>query len=288
MIVDLNETLRQLLLAELPYKKGEVAVSFDQPKRDWSTRLNGPALNLFLYDLRENQVLRQHGWEEMGSARGRLSAATLKRSPLRVDLTYLVTAWAADIDDQHNLLSNALLVLFRYPVLPVERLVGRLKNQPFEIQARLAQPDKQPNPAELWSALENELRLGFSYMLTLAFDPWAAEEISLVRTTGLRTGQMAAPDRTGFPHLEEATLSERLAIAGRVWAESTGTRLDGVRVALKGTDRTTTTDRTGRFRLGGLLPGEYTLVAALPDGQPVEKQVVLPAADGDYDLKLES
>jgi hypothetical protein len=65
MIADLDETIRQLLIAELPIKNGEIDVSFDQPKREWSARLSKPAVNFFLYDMRENATLRQHQWERM-------------------------------------------------------------------------------------------------------------------------------------------------------------------------------------------------------------------------------
>jgi hypothetical protein len=41
MIADLDETLRQLVTAELPIKNGEIEVEFDQPKREWSARLTG-------------------------------------------------------------------------------------------------------------------------------------------------------------------------------------------------------------------------------------------------------
>ena len=59
MIDDLDQVLRQLLIRELPIKNREVDVDFDQPTREWSGRLSRPTLNLFLYDLRENNKLRQ-------------------------------------------------------------------------------------------------------------------------------------------------------------------------------------------------------------------------------------
>jgi hypothetical protein len=110
MLADLDETLRQLLMAEIPVKNGEVEISFDQPKREWSGRLSRPTLNLFLYDVRENNVLRQHQWERLpDNGDGR---AHLKRSPLS-DCFYMLTTWAAEPDDEHRLLTRAMLALFR-------------------------------------------------------------------------------------------------------------------------------------------------------------------------------
>ena len=58
MITDVDEALRELLLQEIAIKGNEVDIKFDQPKREWSSRLNKPTINLFLFDLRENLRLR--------------------------------------------------------------------------------------------------------------------------------------------------------------------------------------------------------------------------------------
>ncbi|MEM3079174.1 MAG: DUF4255 domain-containing protein [Thermoproteota archaeon] len=188
MIADLDETIRQLLIAELPVKNGEVEISFDQPKREWSARISKPTVNLFLYDVRENATLRQHQWERMPSVNGD-HLARLKRTPFRVDCFYMLTTWAAEPEDEQRLLTRALMALFRFPILPEDRLIGSLKNPIFEIQARLASHDRLTNPAEVWSSLDNELRPSVSYIVTLALDPWKEIEGPIVRTLTLRTGQ---------------------------------------------------------------------------------------------------
>jgi hypothetical protein len=69
-----------------------------------------------------------------------------------------------------------------------------------------------------------------------------------------------------------------------------GTPLSGLQVAVKGTGFTTTTDSEGRFRLGSLLPGDYTLVVWPEEGKPKEKpiKITVPIAGdaGEYDLEL--
>lgn len=88
MIADLDRTIEQLLTAELPIKNGEIDVKFDQPKREWSARLSRPTVNFFLYDVRENNILRQHQWEKVVvDKNGRLQngAVQRKRTPFRVD-----------------------------------------------------------------------------------------------------------------------------------------------------------------------------------------------------------
>ena len=128
MIADLDETIRQLLKEELPIKNSEIEVSFEQPKRENSAKWTKPTVNLFLYDLRENNVLRQHQWERLaggdnGGRGGVEQLARLKRSPMRVDCCYMLTTWANDPEDEHRLLTRCLLALFRFPILPEDRLM---------------------------------------------------------------------------------------------------------------------------------------------------------------------
>ena len=117
MISDLDETIRQLLIAELPIKNGEIEVAFEQPKREWSSRLSRPTVNFFLYDLRENPVLRTHQWEAVNQG-GNGDIARMKRTPFRVDCYYMITTWAAEPEDEHRLLSRVLMTLFKYPTIP--------------------------------------------------------------------------------------------------------------------------------------------------------------------------
>src|SRR5262245_3184174 len=121
MIDDLDEALRQLLIRELPVKNGEIDITFDQPKREWSARLSRPTLNLFLYDLAENKKLRQTQplWDIEHDNNG---VARQRRKPVRMDLRYMITTWAAEPEDEHRLLTRILMALFRHPHLPAEVL----------------------------------------------------------------------------------------------------------------------------------------------------------------------
>ena len=294
MITDLDETIRQLLKEELPIKNNEIEVSFDQPKRENSAKWTKPTVNLFLYDLRENNVLRQHQWEQIANGRRGDNLSHLKRSPMRVDCFYMLTTWAADPEDEHRLLTRCLLALFRFPVLPGDRLVGSLRNPPYDIQARLANHDKLTNPAEVWSALDNEMRPSISYVITLALDPWTeVKDDSIVRTLTLRSGQSFTLPR--HQRLIEETRGELSFIGGTVRDKAQdGAPITGIEVAIKGTGLFDTTDEQGRFILGSLPRGQYTLVAWPPEGKPREKRITVPVigddgkpvTDGDYDLEI--
>jgi len=283
MISDLDETIRQLLVAEVPIKNGGIDISFDQPKREWSSRLNGPAINLFLYDVRENPTLRTHQWERLTDGGNGSRQAHLKRTPFRVDCLYMLTTWAPEPDDEHRLLSRCLMALFRFPVLPEDRLVGSLRNPIFEIQARLAAHDRLTNPAEVWSSLDNEMRPSISYIITLALDPWSEVTGPVVRTLTYKYGQAASlPGSRRFAAPDP--LAETTVIGGTVSLKAIPQA--GIEVAVKGTGLFTKTDEQGRFVLGGLPPGNYTLVAWPPQDRPQEKKITIPAGEGNYDLEI--
>jgi hypothetical protein len=283
MIADLDETIRQLLMKELPVRNGEIDIKFDQPKREWSARLSKPTVNLFLYDVRENNVLRQHQWEQIREGNGTI---TRKRSPMRVDCFYMMTTWAADPEDEHRLLTRCLMALFRFPILPEDQLVGSMQNPLFEIQARLAAHDRLTNPAEVWSSLDNEMRPSVSYVVSLALDPWQEITGPAVRSATIHVGQAYKPER--LQSLQEGGEGVSLIYFGGSIKEKGNDKkpLPGIQVAVKGTGFVTTTDERGHYRLGALMPGDYTLVVWPPKGKPVEKQVTLPAGEGDYDVSL--
>jgi hypothetical protein len=289
MIADLDETIRKLLIDELPIKNGEIDVSFDQPKREWSSKLSKPTINLFLYDLRENNILRHHGWEQLGDGNGRDQLAHLKRTPFRVDCFYMLTTWATVPEDEHRLLARALMALFRFPVLPEERLERGMRNQPFEIQTALARHDRLTNPAEVWGSLDNEMQPSISYIVTLALDPWAEVTGPIVQTVTLRPGQSSTlPQKQEL--LADTVLTEMSFIGGTVWdKKSKNAPLANIEVAIKGTGIFSTSDEQGRFVLGSMPPGDYTLVAWSKDKKPavpIEKDISIPANSGEYDIDL--
>ena len=281
MIADLDQTIEQLLVDELPIKNGEIDVKFDQPTRGWSARLSRPTLNFFLYDVRENNILRQHQWERMVDHNGRIGPTVQqKRTPFRLDCHYVITAWAAEPQDEHRLLSRCLMALFRYPTLPRTRLKGDLAGQPFDIIARLSQHDRLTNPAELWGSLDNEIRPSLSYLLTIAVDPWTEVTGPIVRTLTLRAGQTATlPQETTLTPSSEIIST---FIAGQVLQADEPQA--GVQVAVKGTGYVSTSNRQGIFTLGSLPAGRYTLVAWPPDGKLIEKAITVPSET--YDIEL--
>ena len=116
-IADLDEALRTLLKRELNRHGFEgVEIAFDAPSKEWSGKLTGPTVDLFLYDLRE--ALDEP--RPRRASDGGNGAAIVTDPPLHLELTYAVTAWTKAVEDEHRLLSQVLSVLFSYTEIPAD------------------------------------------------------------------------------------------------------------------------------------------------------------------------
>lgn len=265
MIDDLDESLRRLLIRELPIKNGEVQIEFDQPKREWSARLSRPTLNLFLYDLRENNTLRQPEWQIERNGDG---TATKRRTPARIDLHYVITAWATEPADEHRLLARTLLALLRHATLPDEILVDSLQAQPTPIPLRVAQAEELTKPTDLWGVLDNELRPAISCLITLSLNPYQAVSGPVVRTRELRF------------HLDDASAPDRIWLVGGTVRGGTPTQVTlvetGARIAV---------EPNGTFVIGNLAAGDYTLEMIVAGRKPTQRKLIVPSPN--YDLELE-
>jgi hypothetical protein len=250
LFADLDETLRQLLTRLVPLDPTEVELSFDTPDREWSGRLTRPAVNCFLYDVRENHKLRASGWEVRREGAG--NTASRAKGPLRVNATYQVTTWARAREDEHRLLWRVLAALMRHPMLPADTLVGGLREQPFPIPTHVAQPETMPaNVGDLWSALDNRIRPALTYVVTLALDPELVISSPLVLT---------AP-RISVRQTDAEESRRGLIVRGRVRDRKAPDRtVAGALVLLTQTGDRAMTDDEGRFRFAGVPRGPITLV----------------------------
>lgn len=281
MIDALDETIRQLLIREMPITDNEIDIAFDQPKREWSARLSRPTINLFLYDIRENAALRKFGWETTSITETSIGR---KMAPLRVDCHYIVSAWANDSSDEHRLIARTMMALFRYPDITRDMLVDRLRSQAFDIRTRLASHDKLTNPAEVWSALDNEMRPSISYIITLTMDPWSEEIDPIVNTVSFGTTQ-TQPDEQS----KQATATHRDSLLASIGGlvRRAGKPVVGAQVAIQGTGIATVTDLDGRYQLRGIRLGEHTLLVTPTQGTAATRPITIPDAINGYDVNLE-
>ena len=286
MIYEIDNALRELLVREMPMKKGEVDIAFEQPKRDWSARLNKPTLNFFLFDLRENVELRgSEQWEREDNPDG---TVTLKRNPVRMDLQYLVTSWAREIQDEHRLLSAALTALLRLPVIPEDLLPDELKNQPAPIRLSVAQGNGLSNPSELWNTLDNDLHPGIRLTVTFSVDPYQPVTFTAVRTTEMRFFQNPDPDvvQAAVARSQEpptASLSRTtFLVNGQVTSKKYSASV--LKLVLAETGGEVEILEDGSFKIGHLHEGEYNLDVIVNDRVLKRQKLQVPSVK--YEIKI--
>jgi hypothetical protein len=145
-------------------------ISFATPDGDFISTVQQLTLNLFLYNIQENLEYRNNGWQTAKSieqSNGDNKARKITRTPfpLRVDCSYLVTAWAkgATPEDQkqqeHELLGEVMRVLMRYRQLPTNLLQGCLEGQELPIRVLGLRPPQLQSIGEFWQAMGASLRL---------------------------------------------------------------------------------------------------------------------------------
>jgi hypothetical protein len=175
MIDDLDRTVEELLRRELaPALVEQVAISFAAPDSEFPpSSVTLPAVDLFLYDIRENLELRRSGWIVEHNDDG---TATRRLPLVRVDCSYLITAWASESStsrplDEHRLLSEVMKVLIRHPMIPEVLLQGSLKGQEPPLPSSTLQPGRLQSVAEFWQALGGKPKAALNYTVTIGVVP---------------------------------------------------------------------------------------------------------------------
>jgi hypothetical protein len=139
-----------------------ISVAFDQPSRPWIQGLDGAAaVNLFLFDIKENVLRRDVMYEKVRDAEGVVQAR--RRPPPRFDLHYTITAWAPTIFVEHKILAAVLRCFCCMTTLPREVLPAPLAELPYEV---LVSTDSGPKRGMLLN-LSGELKAGFDLTVTV-------------------------------------------------------------------------------------------------------------------------
>jgi hypothetical protein len=148
------------LLAQYTYSSERVQVDLDPPNKDWAARRSGPVLNLFLNDVREDSTKRMANMIETRNDEG---VVVSRRPQERTFMfTYALSAWTSRPEDDHALLSAALLALLRQDFLPEDLCTGVLAQL-----ARAGRPAllrvggllfSERLATELWTAVGGEYR----------------------------------------------------------------------------------------------------------------------------------
>ena len=275
MIRSLSLSLKNLLAqgaAAFP-ELAQAQIAFDRPSDSFAP--SQPTLSLYLYDVRENLELRSNE----ATVERRNGVALSQRPALRVAATYVLTAWSGGasgdeaILSEHRLLSQALQVLAAHPRLPASCLVDKLVDQVPALPVITAQAEGQKNPAEFWTALSNKLRPSLTLTVTFAMPVGQPEQAPLAVASEI------------ILRSDGATHSDGFRVGGRV-TDGAKAALVGANVRLPAKGRTTSTDNDGRYSLGSLAAGSYTLQFSSGGRSQDLKVTVPPKSPTEYDLQL--
>lgn len=156
MIHEVDEALRRLILQDA-LTGTDVAVAFDAPTTEWAGRRSGPAVNVYLYDVREDMRRRHRGL--LNEYNGDQVVTARHLPPRHVKLSYLVSAWTQRPEDEHRLLSALLLAFLGYEALPAPLLTGSLAELGLPVAMTVALPPPEDRAfADVWTALGGELK----------------------------------------------------------------------------------------------------------------------------------
>src|SRR5690242_1265111 len=114
MIHEVDAAIEELMRRES--MQTDVEISFEAPTTDWSSRRNGPAINVFLYDIREDLGRRDVAPRPIRNDDGVIIAR--RPPPRRFKLSYLLTAWTQRPEDEHRLLAQILSSLIAHDHIP--------------------------------------------------------------------------------------------------------------------------------------------------------------------------
>ncbi len=180
MIDDLDRSLENLLRQELPPElMSQVSISFAPPDSTFpppSVAL--PAIDLFLYDVRENRDLRDGEWRLESQSNG---TAVRKAPPVRIDCSYLITTWPSSNSttparDEHRLLGEVMKALLRHMTLPSGVLSGSLEGTQPPLPVSSLHPGRLQSLSELWQALGGKPKAALNYTVTIGVEPGLAVE----------------------------------------------------------------------------------------------------------------
>jgi hypothetical protein len=164
VIHDVDQLLEKLVKRDA-LNGSSVDLVFEAPTKDWVARRSGPAVDLYLYDIREDLQRRVPAWEDHRDGNGRVNARL--QPARRFRLAYLVTAWTQRPEDEHRLLSSLLACFLRNPMIKPADLDKPLDEADLPVYIEVGQPATQERSlADIWSALGGELKPSLDVVVT--------------------------------------------------------------------------------------------------------------------------
>jgi Pvc16 N-terminal domain len=189
MLIPLVEQgLEKLVRTALPLPEQVGGVSFDPPSRTWAAQLSQITVSMFLFGIGRSAQPPRPVPDRTGSD-GQLQ----RRRPVpMIELNYLVSAWAGNVRDEHELLGDVLGCFLTHQMLPTDLAAPALLST---VQIALA-PTDSGRIKDVFASVDGAMRACFEVVLTTALDTgtWADAAPRVQRIEAL-TAPVPAPAR---------------------------------------------------------------------------------------------
>jgi hypothetical protein len=184
VLADVDASLAAWLSNELP---AGTTIDFASPAGLVDHRRSGRSactVNLFLHDIVADPAGQSSTEVYLRDSRGRVCGV---QSPLRrYRLSYLVTAWGADTDEEHRLLGLVLAAHGGVETLTGERLHGVLRELDIPVPIELGLVGRGPGEPGMWASLGLPARASFELCVTAPVPPVVRTDIApQVRRVGV-------------------------------------------------------------------------------------------------------
>jgi hypothetical protein len=123
-------------------------------------------INLFLYKVQENPVLKNMDWQVKPGSPNQLAPP-----PLSLNLFYLMTAYnkndpRSGNSQAHEILGDAMRVFYEYPIVPGEYLPGMLRDSREQVKIMLNTLDLE-ELSKVWATFTKAFRLSVLYEVSV-------------------------------------------------------------------------------------------------------------------------
>ena len=174
MIHDADRSLEAWLSSMLP---PGVGVRFDAPDPAWARRPpERPFVDVFLYDIAEDVEGVTGDSTLVRDPGGR---AVARQPPVRrYRLSYLLTAWTADVSADHELLGNVMAGCAAAAIIPGDCLRGALLEAGLPVQLRCAPPHGMTSAAGLCQAFGGPPRAALTLIVVAPVVPAATADVA--------------------------------------------------------------------------------------------------------------
>jgi Pvc16 N-terminal domain len=122
---------------------------------------NRPKINLYLFRIEENAFAKNRDWQVVGNN-------LLHRTPLTLNLFYVVTPYARQQEDGHRVLGEAMRILYDNAVIDPSSLRGALEHTADPLKVDLCSFDLE-DLTRVWNAFNISYRLSVCYQVRIVF-----------------------------------------------------------------------------------------------------------------------